>query len=136
MSHVPAPQGSVGGPPEPRPGWLKVTREAHAAYWGDSISGVVSPAAVPVVDRYFGMVDEWHRALREVRGERHTMGSMGQPRTNPSSGYLMQLEDRLQRLEAELGITPAARSRMKFEAASTEATLDKLFRRARGEVDG
>jgi P27 family predicted phage terminase small subunit len=134
VSQLPAPiRGSEA--PKPRPGWLKVTTEAFAAYWDDSISGILTPAAVPVVMRYYSLLDEWHRALREVRRQRVTVGSMGQPRVNPSSGYLLGLEDRLQRLEGELGLSPAARSRLRFEEATTTATLDRLFCRARGEAE-
>jgi phage terminase small subunit len=54
---------------------------------------------------------------------------------NPAAGYLTSLEGAILKIESELGITPAARSRLKVEAASVEDTLDRLFRRARKEEE-
>ena len=119
--------------PNPRQKWLATTKSAYAAYWRDQASSLITPAAAILVHRYFELLDQWQRTLRRVEKKPEVEGSMGQPRMNPSSGFLMQLEDRLQKLESELAISPASRSRLKFEAVSTEETLDRLLRRARKE---
>lgn len=128
-----SPEPATSAPPEPRPGWLAATRRAHEAYWADTISSLATPAALLVVRRYFDLIDERDRALSAVRRQRHTTGSTGQLVMHPSAGFLIQLEQAIGRLEAELGIGPAARSRLKLEAASTEDTLARLFARARQE---
>jgi phage terminase small subunit len=117
----------------PRPAWLASTKEAFAAYWADQVASLATPSVGALVVRYFDLMDEHARALRDVRKQRHTTGSTGQKVMNPSAGYLLQLEGAMQKLEQSLGISPQARTRMKFEAASTEATLDRLLGRARGE---
>ncbi len=123
----------TSSPPEPRRSWLAATKRAHAAYWSDTISSLATPAARVVVRRYFDLLDERDRALAAVRRQRHTHGSTGQLVMHPSAGFLIQLEQAIGKLENELGIGPAARSRLKLEAASTEDTLARLFARARRE---
>jgi hypothetical protein len=121
------------GVPEPRPRWLASTKQAFTAYWDDQVATLATPSVGALVVRYFDLMDEHARDLRDVRRQRHTTGSTGQKVMNPSAGYLVQLEGAMQKLEQSLGISPQARSRMKFEAASTSATLDRLLSRARRE---
>lgn len=132
-AHQPAVAASPTPPathPEPRRSWLATTKDAHANYWADTISSLATPATLVVVRRYFDLVDERDRALRAVRRQRHTEGSTGQLVMHPSAGFLVQLEQAIGKLETELGIGPASRSRLKLEAASTEDTLARLFARA------
>jgi phage terminase small subunit len=110
--------------------------EDGVAFWTDPVSKLVSPAAEPLVVRYFDLVDQRERALRKVHGEQTTPGSRGQMTLNPLAKYLLDLEGALGRLEQSLGIDPASRARLKLDEASASDVLDRLFRRARGEGAG
>lgn len=121
-------------PPAARQKWLKRTKEAHAAFWADEVAPrLVTAASVGTVTRYFDLFDDRERSYRDLRQERYSTGSTGQTKMAPAAAHLIALEGLLLKFETELGISPAARSRMKLEAASTEVSLDKLLRSARGD---
>jgi P27 family predicted phage terminase small subunit len=120
-------------PPRARSRWLSATQRAYRAFWSDPVAKLIAPAAEPAALRYHDLLDERERALREVRERRTTAGSKGQPALNPLAKYMLDIEHALARLEAELGITPASRARLKLDEASASDVLDRLFRRARGE---
>lgn len=123
-------------PPPARKEWLATTRRAHAAFWADPVAEVVKPAAVVIVQRYFDLLDERERALRENRARPWVDGSTGQPVLNPNGKHLLAIEAALSRIEAELGVGPASRARLKLDEVTASDTLDRLFRRARGEDVG
>lgn len=121
-------------PPHARKKWLKRTKDAHAAFWSDEVAlRLVTAASVGTVTRYFDLLDDRERAYRDLHACRYTTGSTGQAKMAPAAAHLIAIEGVLLKYETELGISPAARSRMKLEAASTEVTLDKLLRTARGD---
>lgn len=121
-------------PPPARQKWLKRTKDAHSAFWSDEVAlRLVTPASVGTVTRYFDLLDDRERAYRDLHACRYTTGSTGQTKMAPAAAHLVALEGVLLKYETELGISPAARSRMKLEAASTEVTLDRLLRTARGD---
>jgi hypothetical protein len=119
--------------PSPAREWLACTRRAYAAFWADDIARLVKPAARQLVHRYFDLLDHRERAMRRLRAEPETTGSTGQKVLNPSGTFLLNLESALSRMEAALGVDPASRARLKLDEITASDTLDRLFRRARGE---
>jgi P27 family predicted phage terminase small subunit len=119
--------------PRARSRWLESTKRAWRLFWTDPVAKLIAPAAESAVLRYHDLLDERERALREVRQRRTTPGSKGQPTLNPLAKYMLDIESALARLEAELGIGPAARARLKLDEASASNVLDRLLRRAHGD---
>src|SRR5262245_32737832 len=101
--------------PRARSRWLAGTRHAFVAFWDEPVSRLVAPAAEALVVRYFELVDQHQRALRRVHAEPIVAGSKGQKAMNPMARFLLDVEAALSRLESELGIGPASRSRLRLE---------------------
>lgn len=98
--------------PEPRAEWREETKTAWRAYWSSDMAVLALDVDLPAVTRLFGMYDQHARAMEVVSQALVVRGSTGQIRANPLADLALKLESSIGRLEGELGLTPAARTRM------------------------
>jgi P27 family predicted phage terminase small subunit len=116
-------------PPKPPAGLLKPSRDRWAQFWESRAALAVDPASdMPRLIRWIQASDEYDRTAKVVRQTRLVKGSMGQPVLNPLVAYLIHLDTLISRAEADFGMTPAARMRLKLdpEAPEEEDVVDQL----------
>jgi P27 family predicted phage terminase small subunit len=118
--------------PDPPNGLLRATRDAWAAFWSSPLRALVTPADVPALERLFQLRDEQARLWRGYRRKRLVEGSQGQPVGSPFFGMAMKLEDQIVRLEAQFGLSPAARLRLGVSFGQAARTLEDLARDLEG----
>jgi hypothetical protein len=107
--------------------WLHVTRERWEAFRSSDLVQVVEPATdTPALLRLFGYYDEIERAIRAVRRKRFVPGSHGQPRLNPATRYVAELEGAVRALEDRFGMTPRARLQLGVDFAAAQRSLREL----------
>ena len=127
-------------PPKPPVGLLKGSRDRWRQFWESPAAQAVNMESdLPRLVRWIQASDEYDRAARTVREARLVKGSMGQPVLNPLVAYLIHLESLISRAEAEFGMTPAARHRMKLDPGlpEEEDPVDQLrARRAARQAAG
>ena len=127
-------------PPKPPVGLLKASRDRWRQFWESPAAQAVNMESdLPRLVRWIQASDEYDRAARTVREARLVKGSMGQPVLNPLVAYLVHLEGLISRAEAEFGMTPAARHRMKLDPGlpEEEDPVDQLrARRAARQAAG
>jgi P27 family predicted phage terminase small subunit len=123
----------VGRPPlvpDPPSGLLAASTALRGAFWRSEVAGAVDlDSDLGRLGRWIRDVDEYERALRELRRERMVEGSMGQPRLNPLAGRLKDLEGSIRETEREFGMTPLSRLRLGIavgQAALTAAEVNRL----------
>ena len=109
---VPAPAAAAAAAPEPRADWRDDTRASWQAYWASDMAGLALEVDRPAIGRLFAMYDQHARSMEAVSQALVVRGSTGQIRTNPLADHALRLESAIVRLENELGLTPAARTRM------------------------
>tara|TARA_B100001250_G_C19541446_1_gene674948 strand:+ start:88 stop:669 length:582 start_codon:yes stop_codon:yes gene_type:complete len=102
--------------PKPYTQWLKITRERWETYWDSDLSQMTQLVDLPALERLFQYYDETERASRTLRklGSKGLLskGSTGQPRINPLIELMLKVEEKILRLENELGLTPLSRQRL------------------------
>ena len=102
--------------PKPYTQWLKITRERWETYWDSDLSQMTHLVDLPALERLFQYYDETERASRTLRklGSKGLLskGSTGQPRINPLIELMLKVEEKILRLENELGLTPLSRQRL------------------------
>lgn len=121
-------------PPKPPAGLLKTSRDRWFEFWASHAASAVDlESDMPTLVRWIQAADEYDRSAKVVRSSRLVRGSTGQPVLNPLVAYLVHLEGVMARAEAQFGMTPAARLRLRLEPdAEAEDTVDQL--RARREA--
>ena len=116
-------------PPKPPPGLLKPARDRWRHFWDSQAAQLVDLASdMPRLVRWVCATDEYDRASKVVRQSRLVRGSMNQPVLNPLVAYLMHLDGLISRAEAEFGMTPMARKRLRLlpEMPEAEDAVDQL----------
>lgn len=98
--------------PDPRDDWRDDTKAAWRNYWASELAVLAIQVDTQLLFRLFGMYDQYARAMDIVAKALIVKGSTGQIRTNPLAEHALRLDASILRLEAELGLTPAARARM------------------------
>lgn len=85
---------------------------------------------MPRLVRWIEAADEYDRTAKVVRQARLVRGSTGQPALNPLVAYLIHLEGVIARAEAEFGMTPLARLKLKLEPPEeTQDEVDEIAAR-------
>lgn len=120
--------------PKPYSQWLKVTKERWDTYWDSDISQMTQSVDLPALERLFQYYDETERASRTLRklGSKGLLskGSTGQPKINPLIELMLKLEEKILKLENELGLTPLSRQRLGIafgEASMSILDLQKFM---------
>lgn len=98
--------------PPPDAEWLQPTKDAWQVYWQSDLARSALDVDGPAIRRLFALYDQYERSMAVVRRALVVKGSMGQVRANPLADHALKLEVAILRLENELGLTPAARSRL------------------------
>jgi P27 family predicted phage terminase small subunit len=107
-------------PPAP-PDFLPQTVEAWRIYWQSDLASLSLAVDGQALGRLFAMYDQHARAMDIVSKALLVKGSTGQLRTNPLAEHALKLESAIVRLENELGLTPAARSRFGIKLSDEKA---------------
>lgn len=129
-----SPVGELARPSKPAK-LLKSTEQAWELFWASDVAAVVTPSTWPAVQRYFTYLDELQRAVKVLRdGHRLVEGSRGQVRLNPLADYMNRLEEKVGRLETELGLTPMARARLGIAVGQARLTAAEVNAMAEADV--
>ena len=120
--------------PKPNSRWLRKTKTQWQDYWDSDLAKTAQIVDFPAFYRLFQFYDEAERANRTIQQMGSAglidVGSKGQPVVNPLINLTLKLEDKILRLEQELGLTPLARQRLGIaysEAQTGFAQLQKLL---------
>ena len=120
--------------PKPYRQWLKITRERWDTYWDSDLSQMTQLVDLPALERLFQYYDQIDRANRAIRKGGSKMllgtGSKGQQKLHPLIELVIKLEDKVLKLENELGLTPLARQRLGIafgEASMSILDLQKFM---------
>lgn len=100
--------------PDSPAGLLKASKDRWAAFWASDVARKVDQLAdMPRLVRWIEQSDQYDRVTAEVARHWTVLGSTGQTRINPLLTFLSQLDAQLARTEAEFGMTPLARQRLR-----------------------
>ena len=120
--------------PKPYRQWLKITRERWDTYWDSDLSQMTQLVDLPALERLFQYYDQIDSANRGIRkgGSKNLLGvgSKGQQKLHPLIELVIKLEDKVLKLENELGLTPLARQRLGIafgEASMSILDLQKFM---------
>ena len=120
--------------PKPYRQWLKITKERWDIYWDSDLSQMTQLVDLPALERLFQYYDQIDRANRAIRngGSKNLLGigSKGQQKLHPMVELVIKLEDKVLKLENELGLTPLARQRLGIafgEASMSILDLQKFL---------
>ncbi len=96
--------------------WLTKTRNYWKQYWESELASTAQQVDFPAFYRLFQYYDEVERANRTIQnmgnGGLIDVGSKGQPVVNPLITLTLKLEEKILKLEQELGLTPLSRQRL------------------------
>ena len=96
--------------------WLTKTRNYWKQYWDSELASTAQQVDFPAFYRLFQYYDEVERANRTIQnmgnGGLIDVGSKGQPVVNPLIILTLKLEEKILKLEQELGLTPLSRQRL------------------------
>jgi len=107
-------EGAAGLPPEPPESLGEAGKAVWVRIWPTLRAWAVADLDIGLVMRYC-QAHELRETLRDrVKGVQ-TRGSRGQMRLNPIIIEIGRLEDRMLRMEHELGLSPAGRSALRIE---------------------
>lgn len=103
--------------PSPASGvrWLAETTRLWEGIWGSDMAEVWRANLglyLPALYQWLRLQDQLIRAHRAVQKTPLVKGSKDQPRRNPAFDMIPRLEDRIERLNNQLGMTPLALVRM------------------------
>ena len=102
--------------PKPNSRWLTKTRKYWNEYWDSDLAQTAQKVDFPAFYRLFQFYDEVERANRTIQnmgnGGLIDVGSKGQPVVNPLIILTLKLEEKILKLEQELGLTPLSRQRL------------------------
>lgn len=137
--------------PDPSSDWLDVTCAEWSAFWSDAeLVSIVREAQRPALVRLFDWRDKlrlaWAEAdrFRVAVGDDHLVtGSTGQAVANPlyglaekAEGRALQIEGRIEALEASFGLTPGAMLKLgvDFQRRESLAAQNERVKEAAGVV--
>jgi P27 family predicted phage terminase small subunit len=125
-------------PPTPPTGLLKASRDRWKAFWASQSGQAVDCSSdLPRLVRWAQATDEYDRVAKVVKGARLVKGSMGQPVLNPLVAYLAHLEAVIAKAEADFGMTPMARLRLKVDKpVAQEDQVDEIRARRQARRTG
>ena len=116
--------------PEPYKAWLKITRDRWETYWDSDLSQMTQLVDLPALERLFQYYDQIDRANRAIRKGGSKMllgtGSKGQQKLHPLIELVIKLEDKVIKLENELGLTPLARQRLGIAFGEASMSIHQL----------
>ena len=96
--------------------WLAKTKRYWNEYWDSDLASTAQKVDFPAFYRLFQFYDEVERANRTIQnmgnGGLIDVGSKGQPVVNPLITLTLKLEEKILKLEQELGLTPLSRQRL------------------------
>ena len=96
--------------------WLAKTKRYWNEYWDSDLASTAQKVDFPAFYRLFQFYDEVERANRTIQNMGNSGllggGSTGQPTINPLITLTLKLEEKILKLEQELGLTPLARQRL------------------------
>ena len=96
--------------------WLAKTKRYWNEYWNSDLASTAQKVDFPAFYRLFQFYDEVERANRTIQNMGNSgllgVGSTGQPTINPLITLTLKLEEKILKLEQELGLTPLARQRL------------------------
>lgn len=117
--------------PKPPAGLLKPSRDRWRKFWDSQAAQVVdTDSDLPRLVRWVQATDEYDRAAKVVKQARLVRGSTGQPSLNPLVTYLVHLEGVIARAEAEFGMTPLSRLKLKLgEPEEAQDEIDEIAAR-------
>ena len=96
--------------------WLTKTKHYWKEYWDSDLASTAQKVDFPAFYRLFQYYDEVERANRVVQSQGSAAllgtGSKGQAIINPLILLTLKLEEKILKLEQELGLTPLARQRL------------------------
>ena len=108
--------GKTFDTPKPNSRWLAKTRNYWIDYWDSDLSQTAQKVDLPAFFRLFQYYDETERANRTIQKMGSSglidVGSKGQPVVNPLIILTLKLEEKILKLEKELGLTPLSRQRL------------------------
>ena len=117
--------------PRPPAGLLKPARDRWRKFWESQAASVVDlDSDLPRLVRWVHATDEYDRAAKVVKQARLVRGSTGQPSLNPLVAYLVHLDGVISRAEADFGMTPLARLKLKLsEPEEAQDEIDDIAAR-------
>ncbi len=120
--------------PTPPEGLSEAVLAAWETYWRSEVAEAATDVDVPAIRRLFTMYEAHARATEVAMETLVVAGSKGQPRVNPLADYALRLEEKILRLENELGLTPLARMRLGIAVGQARMTLEEINERARSKA--
>ena len=117
--------------PEITRAWLPSTIQAWNDYWDSPLVDVVIQPDQKGILRLFDHYDQFERYTLEL-AERPTVEFHGEIRANPVEMMASRKEEKISKLEAQLGILPLARHNLKMAVGKAAITADDVNRRHRG----
>lgn len=115
--------------PEVPADYLEETKEAWEHYWDSGLVEAIINVDVHVVKVYFRLYDRWLRVMAVAEETPFAEGSTGQVTNHPAVSQSHMLLKDLNDLGQQLGITPAARQRLRIttgKAVLTAAEVNKM----------
>jgi P27 family predicted phage terminase small subunit len=117
-------------PPKCPVGLLATSRKIWRELFASPLARAIDVQAdLFKLTRWIGAVDEYQRCAAVFRKARLVKGSTGQPVLNPLSGYLVNLEATITRIETEFGMGPLSRMRLGIATGQAALTAEELNRR-------
>ena len=96
--------------------WLAKTKRYWLEYWDSELASTAQKGDFPAFYRLFHLYEKVERANRTIQNMGNAgllgVGSTGQPTINPLITLTLKLEEKILKLEQELGLTPLARQRL------------------------
>ena len=116
--------------PKPNVKWLRVTQRQWKEYWDSELASTAQKVDLPAFNRLFQYYDEAERANRAIRTAGNngllSRGSTGQPTINPLITLTLKLEEKILKLEQELGLTPLSRQRLGIAYGESQMGFHQL----------
>jgi len=124
-------QGGKNFPtPKPNSRWVAKTIKYWNEYWNSELAATAQAVDLPAFYRLFQYYDETERANRVIARQGNSgllaEGSKGQAVINPLIQLTLKLEEKILRLEQELGLTPLARQRLGIAFGEAQMGFQQL----------
>lgn len=109
-------------------------------YWTSDVARAADVVDIPLIRRLFCYRDEWHRTNIAYRllpeDERVVAGSRNADalRMHPFTKRLADLEDMIQKIENQLGLSPLSRARLGIELGQAKLTWAQVQKAAGAPV--
>ena len=110
--------------------WTAKTIRYWDSYWDSELAATAQVVDLPAFYRLFQFYDEAERSNRVIarQGNKGLLaeGSKGQAVINPLIQLTLKLEEKILRLEQELGLTPLARQRLGIAYGEAQMGFQQL----------